>query len=157
MFFEWSHVVTQAETDWFGHASNIAFVDWLQSAAIGHSTAVGWNQDRYLSLGSAFMVRSHRITYLSQAQVGDALVVRTWVEDIASAKCLRRYEIEIQGESPRCIARAETIWAFVDLKKGVPRRIPDEILSVFPVKSQMPAEQTSSSPPEKSRWRLSEW
>lgn len=157
MHFDWSHTVTSAETDWFGHASNVAFVEWLQGAAIAHSSSVGWSQETYLAHGAAFMVRSHQITYLGQAKVGDLLVVRTWVEDVSSAQCLRRYEIEAQGEKPRCIARAQTIWAFVDLKKGIPRRIPEEILSVFPIRSQMPAGQTSTPPPEKYRWTLSEW
>lgn len=152
MHFEWRHVVEARETDWIGHASNVAFVDWLQSAAIAHSSALGWTPERYLSFGSAFMVRSHRVTYLGQARVGEALIVRTWVEDVSSAKSLRRYEM-FTVEDSRPLARAETIWAFVDLKKGMPKRIPDEILEAFPVRTRLDA----SAGGVPGKWPLSEW
>jgi acyl-CoA thioester hydrolase len=157
VLFEWHHEVTEQETDWLGHASNVAFVDWLTNAAIAHSSAVGWTPERYVAYGAAFMVRSHRITYLAPAQAGEALRVRTWVEDVTSAKSLRRYEIERLGGERRLLARAETIWAFVDLKRGVPQRIPDDILAAFPIKTRMPDAQTNTTPPEKFPWRLSEW
>jgi acyl-CoA thioester hydrolase len=151
VFFDWDHTVADSECDWLGHASNVAFVDWLQSAAVAHSAAAGWPTQRYLEYGSAFMVRSHQVTYLGQAQAGDLLRVRTWVEDLASAKCLRRYEIERLTDPPKLLARAQTIWAFVDLKRGIPRRIPEEIASRFPVRSRAPFSEA------KQPWTLAEW
>jgi acyl-CoA thioester hydrolase len=152
MFFNWLHVVTKEETDWLGHANNVAFVEWIQSAAIAHSSSVGWTTERYIEHGSAFMVHAHRITYLAQAQAGDELRVRTWVEDMTAARSLRRYEVERLGKTVQCLARAETIWAFVDLQKGVPRRIPEAMLESFPVRSRRPMEFEIDP-----NWALAEW
>ncbi len=152
MFFDWHHTVLESETDWLGHASNVAFVDWVQKAAIAASSDVGWTPERYVAYGSAFMVHSHRITYLGQANPGDQLRVRTWVEDMNSAKSLRRYTMERLGEKPRVIARAETIWAFVDLKRGLPRRIPEEIYSCFAIRTKL-----ADAQPPPAGFSLAEW
>ncbi len=149
MYFEWTHTVTAAEADGLGHASNVAFVDWLQTAAIAHSAAQGWPLERYVAFGAAFMVRSHHVAYLSQANVGDSLKVRTWVEDMSPARSLRRYEVWRLEPVPQKIARGETIWAFVDLKRGTPRRIPEEISACFRVRSR----KGEPSDP----WELSHW
>ncbi len=40
--FEYSHVVDPQEIDELGHANNVAYVAWLQAAAVAHSAAQGW-------------------------------------------------------------------------------------------------------------------
>ena len=39
--------VTDADMDTLGHTNNVRYVAWMQDAAIAHSTAMGWNPDRY--------------------------------------------------------------------------------------------------------------
>ncbi len=45
--YSYSHVVEPAEIDDLGHANNVAYVAWLQAAAVAHSAAQGWPSERY--------------------------------------------------------------------------------------------------------------
>ena len=127
-----SHVVQPAEIDELGHANNVAYIVWLQAAAVAHSAAQGWPGSRYRALGQGWVVRSHAIEYLQPAFVGDRVVVETWVATMKKVTSLRRYRILRAGDDA-LLATAETNWAFVDLSAGKPLRIPPEIAAAFVV------------------------
>src|SRR5262249_57264574 len=71
--------VRAEDVDVLGHASNIAFVRWIQEVAIAHSTAVGFDLDAYMRLGAAFVVARHEVDYLRPALLGDRVQARTWI------------------------------------------------------------------------------
>ena len=75
--YDWTHVVTERDLDGLGHANNISYLKWMQSASLAHSAAQGWPIEAYLDLGHGWVVRSHHIEYLASARLGDALIVRT--------------------------------------------------------------------------------
>mgnify|MGYP003526290200 CR=1 FL=1 len=77
--FEYQHQVTEAEIDGVGHVNNLAYLRWMQDAAVAHSAAQGWPAKAYYDLGQGWVVRSHFIEYLVPAFAGDEIVVRTWV------------------------------------------------------------------------------
>ncbi len=126
------HPVEPAEIDDLGHANNIAYVAWLQAAAVAHSAAQGWPPERYRALGQGWVVRSHWIEYLQPAFAGDRAVVETWVATMKKVTSLRRYRIVRAGDG-QLLATAETNWAFVDLASGKPARIPPELAAAFAV------------------------
>ena len=128
--FHHYHRVLDSEIDELDHANNAAYVNWMQAAAIAHSTAQGWPSERYWNASFAWVARSHRIDYLHPAFAGDELVVRTWVADMQRVSSLRRYEI-VRESDHTVVARAETRWAFVDLKCRKPARIPPEVQADF--------------------------
>ncbi len=126
------HQVLDSEIDELQHANNAAYVNWMQAAAIAHSSAQGWPSQRYWDASYAWVARSHRIEYLQPALQDDALVVRTWVADMQRVSSLRKYEIE-RASDGALIARAETRWAFINLETRKPIRIPTEVHSDFVV------------------------
>jgi acyl-CoA thioester hydrolase len=130
--FEYRHTVRHDEIDGLGHANNVAFVDWMQSAAVAHSTAQGWPGERYRQSGAGWVVRSHKIDYLQPAFAGDAVVVRTWVATMKKATSVRRYQI-LRETDDALLATAETKWAFVNYATGQPTRIPGEVADSFTV------------------------
>ena len=130
--YEHAHVVCDDEIDGLGHASNVAFLAWMQSAAMAHSAAQGWSAEAYQSLGAGWVVRRHEIDYLWPALVGQRLVIRTWVASMSKVTSLRRFEIHCL-DNDQVLARAATQWAFVDYEKGRPRRVPPEVSSAFEV------------------------
>ena len=83
--FEYFHTVSREDIDDLGHAGNFHYIRWMQHAAIAHSAANGWPPERYDELGAGWVVRSHQITDLKPALVGDDLVIRTWVENLKPA------------------------------------------------------------------------
>ena len=130
--YEYSLVVGPDDIDELGHASNVAYVSWMQSAAIAHSTAQGWPPEAYVALGAGWVVRRHEIDYRRPAVVGDRLAVRTWVATMEKVSSQRQYEIRRCGADEQ-LAAAVTQWAFVDYATGKPRRIPAQLANSFEV------------------------
>ena len=91
--YEHLHTVGQEEMDLLGHASNLAYVGWMQDAAVAHSAAQGWPTERYLQIGAGWVVRSHAIQYRQPAFAGQTIVVRTWVANFRKIRSLRKYKI----------------------------------------------------------------
>ena len=128
--FEYRHTVLASEIDELGHVNNLAYLRWMQSAAIAHSTAQGWSGLAYRELGSGFVVRRHEIEYRQPAYVDTEIVVRTWVADMRKMTSLRRYEI-VRPADAVLLAVAATNWAFIDFATGRLNRIPLEVSSAF--------------------------
>jgi acyl-CoA thioester hydrolase len=122
--------VAEADIDFLGHASNLAYLRWVQDVAIAHSEAVGLDYDAYVKLGGVFFIRRHEIDYLRPALRGDKLEVRTWVDSAAAAKTDRRTEVK-RASDGKILAKAATIWGFVDVVTGRPTRIPAAIRDAF--------------------------
>ena len=130
--YEYRHTVHDDEIDGLGHANNVAYVDWMQSAAMAHSTAQGWPGERYRRLGSGWVARSHKIEYHKPAFAGDCLVVRTWVATLRKATSIRRYKI-LRAADDTLLATAETKWAFIDYTTRQPMRIPPQVAESFQI------------------------
>jgi acyl-CoA thioester hydrolase len=128
--FEHAIRVGDDDIDMFGHASNIAFIRWIQEAAIAHSAARGLDVDAYQRLGAFFVVRRHEVDYLRPVLRGDALVLRTWIDSAAAAKCERAVDIVRQDDGV-LVAKARTTWGYVEATTGRPTRIPDELRVAF--------------------------
>jgi acyl-CoA thioester hydrolase len=82
--------------------------------------------------GCTWVVRSHRIEYLSPAFAGDRIDVHTWVANIRRVSSLRRYRF-VRIQDGKVLARGETEWVFVSAVDGRPRSIPDEVSRCYPV------------------------
>ncbi len=140
--FDYVHTVTPEEIDQHGHANNIAYLHWMQQAAVAHSSAEGWTPQRYFQRNVGWFARRHELDYLQPAFEGETLVICTWLESLARVRCLRRYEVirssslrtpqPEQGHQPgEIVACGLTDWVFVNLTTGRPSRIPQDILQAF--------------------------
>jgi acyl-CoA thioester hydrolase len=128
--FRWELTVTNEDVDVLGHASNIAYVRWIQDVAIAHSAAVGFDLDAYRRLGAAFVVARHEVDYLRPALRGDVVEARTWISSAMIAKVLRSTEL-VRVSDGELLARAQTTWGFVGLATGRPQRIREEVRLAF--------------------------
>jgi acyl-CoA thioester hydrolase len=131
------------DIDMLGHASNIAFVRWIQEAAIAHSLACGLDMDGYRKLGAFFVVRRHEVDYLRPVLRSEALVLRTWIDSAAAAKCERATELA-RADGGVLVAKARTTWGYVEATTGRPTRIPDAIRVAF----GFPPRRSAPPPPE---------
>jgi acyl-CoA thioester hydrolase len=122
--------VADEDIDDLGHASNIAFVRWIQRVAIAHSEAVGLGLETYRRLGGVFVVARHEIDYLRPALRGDVLQARTWISSVMAAKVQRATEL-VRAADGEPVARSLTWWGWVEMASGRPRRIPPEVLVAF--------------------------
>lgn len=129
------HRVASDEIDPLGHANNVSYVQWMQDAAVAHSSAQGWPGPRYQEIGSGWVVRGHEIEYLLPAFAGEDLVIETWVTTMKKATSVRRYIMRRSGDGA-ILATAQTRWAFVSYETGLPARIPPEVATAFEVVEQ---------------------
>ena len=125
-------VVADDDIDLNRHVNNLAYLRWMQDVATAHSAAQGWTFERYLAASAGWFVRSHFIEYLKPAFAGDTVRLYTWVSDMTSRSSTRHYLVCREGDGA-VLAKARTVWVFVDLRSGRPVRIPPEVRSAFPV------------------------
>jgi acyl-CoA thioester hydrolase len=126
--------VTDEDIDPLGHVNNISYVRWIQDIAVAHSSAVGLDFAAYGRMGGIFVVRRHEIDYLRPVLRGDTVEACTWVGSVMAAKCIRHTELRTRGVD-EVVAKAHTVWGFVDVKRGRPTRIPGEVREAFGVQA----------------------
>lgn len=140
------------ECDPLGHVNNTVYLGYLEQAAIDHATAVGWPGERLQAeFGAVFVARRHEIDFLRPARQNDVLEITTWPEDMAGARAFRRYDVRkveadplevppaqlvatagFAGARPGpLMVQARTEWAFVDLARSRPVRIPPIVTNDF--------------------------
>jgi len=141
VYFDYEHEVQPGEIDSLGHANNVAYFGWMQSAAIEHSRVQGWGPADYQKRGWAWMVRTHQIEYRRPALVGDVVRIQTWVADMTRFTSRRKFAMYRRNQ---LLARAETNWAFVDLRQGKLLAIPFEVSSAFEIPNHSVAEKEIS-------------
>ncbi len=137
------------DIDMLGHASNIAYLRWVQDVAVAHSATVGLDMEGYSQLGAVFVVRRHEIDYLRPVVRGEQLELRTWIDSASAAKCKRATEIVRMSTPEVIVARAMTTWGFIELTTGRPTRIPDSVRVAFsqPTMRELSALRSSEAPP----------
>jgi acyl-CoA thioester hydrolase len=136
--FEYAHTVRPDEIDALGHANNVVFLEWMQAAAVAHSTCQGWPGEAYRRLGQGWVVRSHSIEYRQPAVAGEQVMVKTWVATMKKVSSLRQFRI-VRAADRETLAVAETNWAFVDYATNRPVRIPPDVAGAFEVVKDEPS------------------
>jgi len=127
--YQFALAVPSTVVDENRHVNNVAYVQWMQEAAIRHSEASGCSR-MTRAAGAMWVARTHRIEYFRPAFAGDLLTVRTWVADFRRVRSLRRYQF-LRGPDQTLLAEGETDWVFVDALTGRPRAVPAEIQQAF--------------------------
>jgi acyl-CoA thioester hydrolase len=126
--------VTADMVDANGHVNNVAYIQWMQDAAIHHARATG-STAIAVSIGATWVVRTHHVEYLRPVFTGETIRVLTWVSNFRKVQSLRKYKLVRVGDET-VVARAETEWVFVDAKTGRPRTLPEDIKKSFSVVSK---------------------
>ena len=132
MSFVLSVTVSPSEIDEFNHVNNLVYVKWVQDVAVAHSTALGLGYAEYLARRQSFIVRRHTVDYLRSVLVGELVEVETRVTSIGLASSTRQTEIR-RAATKELVAHAQTGWAYVDLERGRPVKIPDDIRACYPL------------------------
>lgn len=128
--FSCRFIIPDDSNDANGHVNNITYVQWMQDVAIRHSDAQGCTADKYLQLGSSWVVRSHLIEYLQPAFAGEEIEILTWVCNMKRTRSMRRYRFFRCAERT-LLARAETDWVYVDKITGKLKKIDTDVSEAF--------------------------
>lgn len=124
------------ECDAYGVLNNAAYLRLAQETGWRHSVAAGFDLEYYSGLQRVWIARDTEIEYLRPLTYGDVVEVTTRVPSARRALARRTYDFRLADEP---VARAQTDWVFLDVVRGVPASIPDEIVeSTFTGASAVP-------------------
>lgn len=115
-----------------GHVNNVEYIRKMQEVSILHVERNGWPVERLLEHHWTWVVRQHTIEYLKPCHAGESLLLYTWVHEFHRIRSARRYRF-VRESDGAVLARAETDWIFLDVERGRPVAIPEEICAAFPL------------------------
>ena len=120
--------VDAADIDELGHVNNVVYLRWAQDIATAHWRArVG--ADNIANF--VWVVARHEIDYRAPLTLGDAVEVRTWVEDAPrGAVWLRFVEIYKTG-GEKLAAQVKSNWCLLDAQTRRLKRVPPEMAAKF--------------------------
>jgi acyl-CoA thioester hydrolase len=78
------------------------------------------------------VIRSHFIEYLRPAFAGEALSLLTWIAGLNARSAPRRFLFWRESDR-KIVAKAETLFVYVQAATGRPLRIPDALKNAFDV------------------------
>jgi acyl-CoA thioester hydrolase len=111
------------------HVNNAVYLRWIQQVATAHwkSLAPDEAQRRI-----GWVVLRHEIDYKAPANLGDEIVLRTWVGQASRLKFERFTEIRRKIDK-QLLAEARTVWVPIDSESGKPTRVPAEVRARFSI------------------------
>jgi acyl-CoA thioester hydrolase len=125
--FDYPVIISEKDIDQLGHVNNVAYLKWVQEAAIAHwnSLATAEMKNNYL-----WVVIRHEIDYLSASFLNSRLIAKTWVGVSEGARSERFVDI-IEAGTNKPIARVKTVWSMIDIHSKRPKRVSEEIIRLF--------------------------
>ena len=100
----------------------------LQEAASHHSDIVGLGVEGLRERGMGWFLNRLEMRIHRYPEFKERVEIVTWFRDIKGLKTHRDFEVFCGNEK---VAVASTVWLYMDLNSGRPRRIPKEIADVY--------------------------
>lgn len=111
------------DVDAAGHVNNASYISYMGECAWDVTAHFGWPAERLHAAGFTVFARRHRITYLQPAYHNDALDITTYGFDVRRVMATRHFRITRRGTNgPELVARANSLYVWVDLATGQPIR-----------------------------------
>ena len=121
--------VTPEMIDENRHFNNVWSVKWIQDIAIAHSDSVGGTA-LMREMGAGWMIHVQHVEYRNQAFLDDEIRGTTWVSAYGKVASSRKCRFERVSDG-KVIFESETQWVLVDLKRGRPVAITDEMRRLY--------------------------
>ena len=121
--------VRSYECDFYGHANNAVYLNYLEFARMETLTSQGFTLESLQKKGYLTVIRRIEIDYKYPVRMNDKLIIRTFLSDAGKTSGTFTQQI-IRAEDERLAADARVIWVFTDLK-GKPQPIPADIRAAF--------------------------
>jgi acyl-CoA thioester hydrolase len=125
--FNHSVTVEPDDIDDLEHVNNVVYLRWVQEVAAAHWANVASEE---MKQKYSWVVLRHEIDYRNPAFLGDKLIVRTWVSSCEGVRSVRNVKF-YQSGGGELVAETKTTWCLLDSQTMKPRRIEEDIASVF--------------------------
>ncbi|MFN8379608.1 MAG: thioesterase [Anaerolineae bacterium] len=127
--FTMRRVVEWRDVDSVEHVNNAVYLSYMEESAIEQSASIHWPMQRMRDEGFGVVARKHQIEYRLQAELGDPLLVTTFLSEPRRSSIIRNFIIaRPDGE---VVARSRSLYLCVNLSTGMPMRIPQQVMEDF--------------------------
>ena len=121
--------VQSTDIDGQNHVNNTVYLRWVQDVATAHWKSLA-SVDAQGAIG--WVVLRHEIDYKMPGNLGDEIVLRTWVGGASRLKFERFTEIRRKNDN-KLLAQARTVWVPIDSQTGKPTRVSADVRARFSV------------------------
>lgn len=118
------------DLDQVQHVNNANYLVYIEECNVAAAAAFGWSMGRIMERGMGIVARRYRIEYREPALMDDELEVTSFLADIRRATAVRHNEVRRVSDGA-LLARAYSLWVFVELATGRPIRIPADFMATF--------------------------
>ena len=125
MKFSHSFVVSARDIDEQNHINNVAYVRWIQDAAVAHWFSIADDETRERF---TWIVVRHEIDYKKQAFENESVTIETWVGEPTLVSWERFTEIT---RAEDLLVKARSVWCLIDRETMKPARISNELKKLF--------------------------
>ncbi len=111
------------------HVDNVTYVRWIDRIAELAGDALGHSRKELAAQERMWFVARHEVDYLAETFAGDEIRSGTWIHDVRKTGCRRDTVLwkEVDG-GVELVARARTNWAWIDLARRRPCRLPHDVI-----------------------------
>ena len=121
--------VQPADIDGQNHVNNTVYLRWVQDVATAHWKSLA-SADAQTEIG--WVVLRHEIDYKLPANLGDEIVLRTWVGEASRLKFERFTDVRRKIDN-QLLATARTVWVPIDSRTGKPTRVSADVRARFSI------------------------
>lgn len=129
------------------------YLAYVQDCAWQHSASLGFDPAWYAAHGLFWLARAVDLRVVREAATYETLAVST--EVTAMRRVWARRQSEVRDEAGELLATAEIDWVMTNAR-GVPSRIPAELLEVFAVPATFEPQRVVLGPEPEDAVRLAE-
>ena len=127
--FELVVSVLAADIDEQNHVNNTVYLRWVQDVATAHWRALA-SPEAQATIG--WVVLRHEIDYKTPANLGDEILLRTWVGEATRLTFERFTEIR-RNKGNELLSKARTLWCPIDSETGRPMRVSPDVRAQFSI------------------------
>jgi acyl-CoA thioester hydrolase len=121
--------VQPADIDGQNHVNNTVYLRWVQDVATAHWKSLA-SADAQEVIG--WVVLRHEIDYKMPANLGDEIMLRTWVGEASRLKFERFTDVRRKIDN-QLLATARTVWVPIDSRTGKPTRVSADVRARFSI------------------------
>lgn len=139
--YEFESRVRYSETDSDGKMTWLALMDYFQDCSVFHSEEVNLSIEYLMEHHMAWILSSWQICLNRMPRLAENITVQTWPYGMKGFYGYRNFSMnDIDGNR---LAYANSVWVLMDLEKGRPVRVPEEMPDKYGIDKQLPMECSS--------------
>lgn len=131
--FETEITVLPRDIDVNGHVHHSVYLDYLLAARFDQlARCYKMSMEEFLKMSTTWFARKYEIEYKFPVELGDCVIVRTWVENVGKMSVDVGFEM-VSKATRKVAARGLARFVLIDIGSNRPVRIPEEVIKKYSV------------------------